>query len=92
MSWLRLWLYIVTFNLFYIVKAFPRNERFFRTKKLLEEHKSKGTVPKDLLLPKKKALFEDGQGTLDAIFFCPEESLIARKSFDNIKQIESDYI
>ena len=34
---------------------------------LLEEHKSKGTIPKDLLLPKKRALYEDGQTSVDEI-------------------------
>ena len=33
----------------------------------LEQHRLNGTVPKDLLLPKKKALFEDQQSTVDDI-------------------------
>ena len=33
----------------------------------LEPHRSNGTIPKDLLLPKKKALFGDQQSTVDGI-------------------------
>ena len=42
MSWLRLWLYRFTFNLFYcffIVKVFPRIERFIRTKSNKNKYK-----------------------------------------------------
>ena len=45
----------------------------------LEQHKLKGTFPKDLLLPKKKSLFEDEQPKVDAILQSAITSLLEQR-------------
>ena len=62
-------------------------DKLHQKSKLLEEHRSKGTVPKDLLLPKKKALFEDGQGTLDAILQNAQASLLQHQTRETTRKI-----
>ena len=62
-------------------------DKLHQKSKLLEEHRSKGTVPKDLLLPKKKALFEDGQGTLDAILQNAQASLLQHRTRETTRKI-----
>ena len=62
-------------------------DKLHQKSKLLEEHRSKGTVPKDILLPKKKALFEDGQGTLDAILQNAQASLLQHRTRETTRKI-----
>jgi hypothetical protein len=45
----------------------------------LEQHSSNGTLPKDLLLPKKKSLFEDEQPKVDAILLTASKALLSQR-------------
>lgn len=45
----------------------------------LEQHRLNGTVPKDLLLPKKKSLFEDEQSKVDDILQTASNALLAQR-------------
>ena len=45
----------------------------------LEQHKSNGTFPKDLLLPKKKSLFEDEQPKVDEILLTASNALLSQR-------------
>ena len=46
---------------------------------VLNQHRLNGTVPKDLLLPKKKALFEDQQSVVDEILTTAMKSLLKHR-------------
>ena len=46
---------------------------------ILEQHRSNGTLPKDLLLPKKKSLFEDEQPKVDAILLTASNALLSQR-------------
>ena len=45
----------------------------------LEQHRSNGTFPKDLLLPKKKSLFEDEQPKVDEILLTASNALLSQR-------------
>lgn len=46
---------------------------------VLNQHRRDGTIPKDLLLPKKKALFEDGQSNIDDILQTAMNALLRHR-------------
>ncbi len=46
---------------------------------MLEQHSRNGTIPKDLLLPKKKSLFEDQQSKVDEILRTAMISLLTHR-------------
>jgi hypothetical protein len=46
----------------------------------LEQHRSNGTIPKDLLLPKKKSLFENEQPKVEAILLRASNALLSQKT------------
>ena len=69
--------------------------------RMLQEHSSNGTVPKDVMLPKKKSLFEDEQCKVDDILQTAMKSLLlqriaetSRKMSENIPHrtaLENDF-
>ena len=46
---------------------------------VLNQHRRDGTIPKDLLLPKKKALFEDEQSNIDDILQTAMNALLRHR-------------
>ena len=60
--------------------------------KALEQHRLNGTVPKDLLLPKKKALFEDNQSQVDGILQTSMNTLLSLRIQENVgKQVSEGF-
>ena len=54
---------------------------------VLEQHRSNGTVPKDLMLPKKKSLFEDQQSKADEILQSAMNSLLALRISETSRKL-----
>ena len=57
----------------------------------LEEHVTLGTVPKELLLPKKKALFEDEQSKVDGILHTACQSLLRHRIHETARKIQETH-
>ena len=53
----------------------------------MEQHRSNGSVPKDLLLPKKKTLFEDQQSKADEILQSAMNSLLDLRSSEASRKL-----
>ena len=63
-------------------------DKLHQKSKLLEEHNRKELSPRIFCyIPKKKALFEDGQGTLDAILQNAQASLLQHRTRETTRKI-----
>ena len=71
-------------NIAYVECTLDKQQKKLQT---LEEHVSLGTVPKDLLLPKKKALFEDEQSKVDEILHTACQSLLQHRIHETSRKI-----
>ena len=54
---------------------------------VLEQHLANGTAPKDLLLPKKKSLFEDEQDKIDEILTYGTSQLLTRRTSETKRKL-----
>ena len=72
-----------------IVKLGTSFNKLESKSKELEQHRINGTIPKDLLLPKKKSLFEDSQPQVDTILQTAMNSLLSLR-IDEISRKMSD--
>ena len=57
----------------------------------LEEYVTLGTIPKELLLPKNKALFEDEQSKVDHVLYTTCQSLLQHKIHETTRKIQETH-
>ena len=70
-----------------IVQLELQNKKLEDKLSALEQHRTNGTFPKDLLIPNKKSLFEDGQATVNEILNKAMKDLLGHRVLETQRKI-----